>query len=48
MIGLFRFVLAVVTSSFKSKLRLEAENEVECTENFIHVDEAPESPKLAE
>src|SRR5258706_7130912 len=28
MIGLFCFVLAVVTSSFKSKLRLEAENAV--------------------
>ncbi len=28
MIGLFRFVLAVVASPFKSKLRLEAENAV--------------------
>jgi hypothetical protein len=26
MIGLLRFVLAVLTSSFKSRLRLEAEN----------------------
>jgi hypothetical protein len=28
MIGLFRFVLAVLTSPFKSKVRLEAENAV--------------------
>jgi hypothetical protein len=33
MIGLFCFVLAVLASPFKSKLRLEAENAVVCTEN---------------
>jgi hypothetical protein len=35
MIGLLRFVLAVLASPFKSKLRLEAENAVVCTENLI-------------
>jgi hypothetical protein len=34
MIGLFCFVLAVLASPFKSKLRLEAENAVVCTENL--------------
>jgi hypothetical protein len=48
MIGLLCFVLAVLASPFKSKLRLEAENAVVCTENLIRVDEAMESPKLAE
>jgi hypothetical protein len=48
MIGLFCFVLAVLGSPFKSKLRLEAENAVVCTGNFIRVDDALESPKLAE
>jgi hypothetical protein len=48
MIGLLCFALAVLASPFKSKLRLEAENAVVCTENFIRVDVASESPKLAE
>jgi hypothetical protein len=48
MIGLFCFALAVLASPFRSKLRLEAENAVVCTENPIGVDDAPESPKLAE
>ena len=34
MIGLLCFVLAVLASPFKSKLRLEAENAVVCTENL--------------
>jgi hypothetical protein len=34
MIGLFCFVLAVLGLPFKSKLRLEAENAVVCTENL--------------
>ena len=34
MIGLFCFVLAVLASPFKSKLQLEAENAVVCTENL--------------
>ena len=33
MIGLLCFVLAILASPFKSKLRLEAENTVVCTEN---------------
>ncbi len=48
MIGLFCFVLAVLASPFRSKLRLEAENAVVCTENLIRVDDVMESPKLAE
>ena len=48
MIGLLCFVLAVLASPFKSKMRLEAENAVVCTENLIHVDEVTESPKLPE
>jgi hypothetical protein len=48
MIGLLCFVLAVLASPFKSKLRLEAENAVVCTENLIRVDDVMESPKLAE
>jgi len=44
MIGLLCFVLAVLASPFKSKLRLEAENAV-----LRHqVDVVMESPKLAE
>jgi hypothetical protein len=34
MIGLFCFALAVLASPFKSKVRLEAENAVVCTENL--------------
>ena len=34
MIGLLCFVLAVLALPFKSKLRLEAENAVVCTENL--------------
>jgi hypothetical protein len=34
MIGLFCFVLAVLASPFKSKLRFEAENAVVCTEKL--------------
>ena len=34
MIGLLCFVLAVLASPFKSKVRLEAENAVVCTENL--------------
>ena len=34
MIGLLCFVLAVLTSPFKAKLRLQAENAVVCTENL--------------
>ena len=48
MIGLFCFVLAVLASPFRSKLRLEAESAVVCTENLIRVDDVMESPKLAE
>jgi hypothetical protein len=48
MIGLFCFVLAVLASPFKSKLRLDAENAVVCTENLIRVDDVMKSPKLAE
>jgi hypothetical protein len=48
MIGLLCFALAVLASPFKSKLRLEAENAVVCTENLIRVDDAMESPKLVE
>ncbi len=48
MIGLLCFVLAILASPFKSKLRLEAENAVVCTENLIRVDDVMESPKLAE
>jgi hypothetical protein len=48
MIGLFCFVLAVLASPFKSKLQLEAENTVVCTENLIQVADVMESPKLAE
>ena len=48
MIRLFCFVLAVLASPFKSKVRLEAENAVVCTENLIRVDEVMESPKLVE
>jgi len=47
MIGLLCFVLAILASPFKSKLRLEAENAVVCTENLIRVDDVMESPKLA-
>jgi hypothetical protein len=47
MIGLLCFVLAVLASPFKSKLRLEAENAIVCTENLIRVDDVMESPKLA-
>ena len=48
MIGLFWFVLTVLASPFKSKLRLEAENAVVCTENLFRVDAVMETPKLAE
>jgi hypothetical protein len=48
MIGMFCFVLAVLGLPFKSKLRLEAENAVVCTENPIRVDGVTESPELAE
>jgi hypothetical protein len=48
MIGLLHFVLAILASPFKSKMRLEAENTVVCTENLIRVDDVMESPKLAE
>jgi hypothetical protein len=48
MIGLFCFVLAVLASPFKSKLRLEAENAAVCTGNPDLVDDVTESPKLAE
>jgi hypothetical protein len=34
MIGLLRFVLVVLTSPFKSKLRLAAGNAVVCTDNL--------------
>jgi hypothetical protein len=34
MIGLLCFVLAVLASPFKSKIRLEAENAAVCTENL--------------
>jgi hypothetical protein len=34
MIGLLCFALAILASPFKSKLRLEAENAVVCTENL--------------
>jgi hypothetical protein len=34
MIGLFHFVLAVLASPFKSKVWLEAENAVVCTDNL--------------
>jgi hypothetical protein len=37
MIGLFSFVVATLGSPFKSKLRLEAENAVVCTENLTPV-----------
>jgi hypothetical protein len=37
MIGLLCFVLAILASPFKSKLRLEAENTVVCTENLIPI-----------
>jgi hypothetical protein len=47
MIGLLCFVLAVLASPFKSKLRLEAQNAVVCTENLIRVDDVTETPKLA-
>jgi hypothetical protein len=48
MIGLICLALAVLASPFKSKLRLEAENAVVCTENLIRVDEVTESPKLGQ
>jgi hypothetical protein len=48
MIALVCFVLAILTSPFKSKSRLEAENAAVCTENLIRVDGVMESPKLAE
>ena len=48
MIGLLCFVLAVMASPLKSKLRLEGENAVVCTENLIRVDDLMESPKVAE
>jgi hypothetical protein len=48
MIGLLCFVLAVLASPFKSKLRLEAENAVVYTENLFRVEDVMESPKLAE
>ena len=48
MIGLLCFVLTVLAWPFKSKLRLEAENLVVCTENLIRVDDVMESPKLAD
>jgi hypothetical protein len=48
MIGLLCFALAVLASPFKSKLRLQAENAVVCTENPIRIDGAMESPKLVE
>ena len=35
MFGLLCFVLVVLASPFKSKLRLEDENAVVCTENLI-------------
>jgi hypothetical protein len=38
MIALVCFVLAILTSPFKSKSRLEAENAAVCTENLIRVD----------
>jgi hypothetical protein len=34
MIGLLCFVLAVLAAPIKSKMRLEAENAVVCTENL--------------
>jgi hypothetical protein len=34
MIGLLCFVLAVLATPFKSKLQLQAENAVVCTENL--------------
>ncbi len=34
MLALLSFVLAVLTSPFKSKSRLEAENAAVCTENL--------------
>jgi hypothetical protein len=39
--GLPCFVLAVLASLFKSKIRV-------CTENLIRVDDVMKSPKLAE
>jgi hypothetical protein len=48
MIGLICFVVGLLASPFKSKMRLEAENAVVCTENLIRVDAVMESPKLAE
>ncbi len=48
MIGLLCFVLAILASPFKSKLRLEAENAVVCTENPVRVDDVMKLPKLAE
>jgi hypothetical protein len=44
MIALVCFVLAILTSPFKSKSRLEAENAAVCTENLIRVDGVMESP----
>jgi hypothetical protein len=46
MIGLFCFVLAVLASPFRSKLRLEAENAVVCTENLIRVDDVMDPEPL--
>ena len=34
MIGLLCFILTVLASPFKSKMRVEAENAVVCTENL--------------
>jgi hypothetical protein len=48
MIGLLCFVMAILASPFKSKVRLKAENAVVCTENAFRVDDVMESPKLAE
>ena len=48
MIRLFCFVLAVLASPFKSKVRLGAENAVVCTKNHIRIGNVMESPKLAE
>jgi hypothetical protein len=47
MIRLLCFALAVLASPFRSKVRLEAENAVVCTENFVRVDDVMELPKLA-
>ena len=47
MIGLLCFVLAVLAAPIKSRMRLEAENAVVCTENLVRVDDVTQSRNLA-